>query len=114
MRLQTPINVKSLRLDEGSLEYQKIAQAAMAKVALVTDPPLSKEQRQVMYEIHMPGMSGNTTDMLREVTPAGQIVDIVQDTSNPKQTYTNSKTNGIAGTTARRETVNGFLVDFVE
>jgi hypothetical protein len=45
MRLQTPIHIISLRVDTTSAEYQQIAKTAMQKVALVTDPPLSKEQR---------------------------------------------------------------------
>jgi hypothetical protein len=114
MKLQTPIRISSLKLDETSAVYQQIAQAAMQKVALVTDPSLSKEQRQVMYELHIPELAAHQQhDGRREILPGGQVLDIVEDGLNQKQTYTNRKTNGIAGTVGKREAVNGFLLDMV-
>ena len=70
MRLQNPINPKSLKLDTSDLEYQQLAKTAMQRVALVTDPSLSKEQKQVLYELHMPELAGNHSGIQREVTPS--------------------------------------------
>jgi|SRR5450756_1022776 hypothetical protein len=113
MKLQTPIRITSLRVDTTSAEYQQIAKTAMQRVALVTDPTLTKEQKQVLYELHMPGMSGQHSGIQRQVTESGQIIDIVQDGNATRQTYESSRNNGIPGTAAKRETVNGYIVDFV-
>lgn len=113
MILKEPINLKSVRLDETDHEYQQIAKTAMQRVAIVTDPTLTKEQRNLMYELHMPGMSGQHSGIQRQVTESGQIIDIVQDGNATRQTYNNSRTNNIPGTAGKRETVNGFILDIV-
>jgi hypothetical protein len=115
MKLQTPIRITSLRVDTSEQESQQIAATAMAKVNLVTDPTLSKEQRQVMYELHMPELAAQQPQNGSKREYIGnQAIDFQDSSSGQRQTYTNHKTNGIPGTTAgKRETVNGFILDFV-
>jgi len=114
MKLQTPIRITSLRVDTTSAEYQQIAKTAMQRVALVTDPTLTKEQKQVLYELHMPGMSGQHSGIQRQVTESGQVIDIVQDGTNQKQTYESRRHDGIQAAPVRREILNGQIVDFVD
>ncbi|HMB45696.1 MAG TPA: hypothetical protein VKL21_07735 [Candidatus Methanoperedens sp.] len=95
---------------------EQIARTAMAKVAMVTDPNLSEQQKALLYEIHMPEMPGRQQHNggKRHILPGGQVLDIVEDGRNQKQTYESSRSNnGITATATKRETINGFLVDFV-
>src|SRR5450759_2320499 len=123
MRLKQPIQLtslmpgtgtRSLRLDETESEYQpgnteRIAQAAMAKVNLLTNPTLTPEQKQVLYEVFMPELAGQQNGIQRNILPGGQVLDIVHDGRNQKQTYESSRHNGIQAAPVRREILNGHI-----
>jgi len=71
-------------------DTDQIARLAMARVKMVTDPTLTQAQKELMYEIHMP-----------------------DDSSGHRQTYDNSRHDGIQAAPVRREILNGHIVDFI-
>jgi len=66
-----------------------------------------------MYEIHMPELAAQQPQNGSKREYVGNQAIDFQDGTATRQTYNNSRNNNIPGTAGKRETVNGFILDFV-